>query len=116
MGNQPESTRSWPGSRPNVLVVAPATVDFVTKALALRGENQEFEVIAVEAPAEGVRLVQRVNVAALLIYGQPPEPGCMEMLVEALNRENPPRIVVLSEQASNRPRGPGIRPMRCPVE
>lgn len=101
MRTLPELLNSWlPASdRPSLLVVAADTAPFVPHMEALQKGDGAYEVVRVQAPTDGQRLVRRGAIAALIVEAGNPLPGNLELLLEAVSKDKPPQILVASPQS-----------------
>lgn len=110
MRTQAELVNSWlPASdRPSVLLVAPPSADNDSILDTLPGALAGLDVVRAEDFAVGVKLLGRGPITVLVI-GSLPEGGAVELVVEALGKANPPRMLIVSEEAaawkSNSPTG-----------
>ncbi len=103
MPTESELLHTWRSApnRPNVLVLAPSEASYLPHVTEMR-ETDGCEVVHVKTGEAAIRLLRRGAIAVLLLDGQATEPGGVELMVEALNKEGPPRIVVFSSQGSAR--------------
>lgn len=101
MRTLPELLNSWlPASdRASLLVVGSDTAPFVPHLEALQKGDGAYEVVRVQAPADGQRLVRRGAIAALIVEAGNPLPGNLELLLEAVSKDKPPQILVASPQS-----------------
>lgn len=110
MRTQAELVNSWlPASdRPSVLLVAPPSADNNSILDTLPGALAGLDVVRAEDFAVGVKLLGRGPITVLVI-GSLPEGGAVELMVEALGKTNPPRMLIVTEEAaawkSNSPTG-----------
>ncbi|MBI3681819.1 MAG: hypothetical protein HY235_15675 [Acidobacteria bacterium] len=79
--------------------MGPAGSAFSEHAAGLRGFEQAFEVVSVEAVSDALHLLRRGQIALMALYGRPQEPGYVELMVEGLSKERAPRILVFSGQS-----------------
>ncbi|MBL8217465.1 MAG: hypothetical protein JNK87_42480 [Bryobacterales bacterium] len=103
MPTESELLHTWRSApnRPNILVLAPSEAIYLPHVMEMR-ESDSCEVVHVKTGEAAIRLLRRGAIAVLLLDGQATEPGGVELIAEALNKDDPPRIVVLSTQASAR--------------
>lgn len=98
MRTLPELLNSWlPASdRPSILVAAGETAPFLPAVEKLQHVERPYEVVQVNAPADAQRLVRRGLVAMLIVDAGNPLPGNLELLLEAVSKERPPQVLVVS--------------------
>jgi len=98
MRTLPELLNSWlPASdRPSVLVAAGDTAAFLTAVERLQQAERAYEVVRVSAPADAQRLVRRGLISVLVVDAGNTLPGNLELLLEAVSKDKPPQILVVS--------------------
>lgn len=101
MRTLPELLNSWlPASdRPSVLVAAGDTAAFLTAVEKLQHTDRPYEVVRVNAPADAQRLVRRGLISILVVDAGNTLPGNLELLLEAVSKEKPPQVVVVSPES-----------------
>jgi hypothetical protein len=104
MLSQEELVNSWRSAtdRPNVLVVDATQGPWVSHLLAMRSGERPCEVIVADTVEIGLRLLRRSSITVVAVDGDAASAGSVELVVEALAKEHPPRVLVFSAQASHR--------------
>ncbi|HUQ92661.1 MAG TPA: hypothetical protein VM120_13360 [Bryobacteraceae bacterium] len=99
---------SWRSAsdRPNILVVAPPDAEYLDPLSSLQKREQPCEVVSVSDPADALRLLRRGNIAVVVMEAAPAEPGCLDIILEGLTRQHPPRFILLSTASISRPPAP----------
>ncbi|MBL8173737.1 MAG: DUF4388 domain-containing protein [Bryobacterales bacterium] len=101
MRTLPELLNSWlpAPDRPSVLVAAGEAASFAASVEKLQQAERPMEVVRVSSPADAQRLVRRGAVAILVVDASNTLPGNLELLLEAVSKEKPPQVLVVSPQA-----------------
>lgn len=111
MYNSSDLINSWCSAfdRPNILVAAPIGTDLTKTIQALSQGESPCEVVCVETLEDALILCKRGRISVLVISEQLEEPGRLDLILASLEKERPPKIIVLSDSVPPSPPDTHIR-------
>jgi hypothetical protein len=86
--------------RPNILVVGSGDAIYVTSAMGLRTGDQPCEVVCLDKFADAMRLLRRGSIAVVVLPESPALEGGLELILEGLGKDRPPRFVIAGGNVS----------------
>src|SRR5690242_1772580 len=94
-----ESWSSIPG-RANVLILAPGDAPYVPALLSLPESDSKVDVLQLEKPIDGLRLLSRAQFSVVILDAKPACSGFMEVILAGLGQKLPPIFLFASDPAN----------------